>query len=286
MIRVLSPGLLSTIQDLGRPGYAAWGVSMSGAADALSLRAGNRLVGNPPGLPAIEMTMTGGAFEFAVDAVVAVTGALPLWQRRQVRAGEVVRCGPFHEGARQYLCVRGGIAVPRIMGSASTHVVTGVGGRPLRKGEALSIGLADGPLPAQESLPAPSKTSRLRVIPGPQSEWFGEEFYAETYRVSPQSDRMGLRLEGPPVTARITAQLLTEGVPLGAIQITTGGAPIILFVEHQTTGGYPKIASVISADFHTLGQLRPRDRVAFTRVSLEEAIEALRQQGRWLDELA
>lgn len=286
MIRVVSPGLLATIQDLGRPGYAAWGVSASGAADALALRSGNRLVGNPPGLPGIEMTMTGGAFEFTEDAVVALTGALSTWSRKLVRAGEIVRCGPFQEGARQYLCVRGGIHAEPVMGSASTHVVTGIGGRPLRKEELLSIGDTHGPLPVRDSVPAPARTSSIRVTPGPQGHWFGEDFFRATYRVSPQSDRMGLRLDGPPVPARITTQLLTEGVPLGAVQITAAGHPIILFVEHQTTGGYPKIASVISADLHTLAQLRPRDEIAFTVVTLEQAIEALRDQEAWLDALA
>jgi antagonist of KipI len=286
MILVLSPGLLATVQDLGRPGYAASGVSASGAADALALRAGNLLVGNHPRSAGIEMTMTGGAFEFAVDAVVAITGATPIWRQRQVRAGEVIRCGPFEKGARQYLCVRGGIDAPLTMGSASAHLVTGVGGRPLRKGDTLRIGVPDGRPAKQESVDAPERSTVIRVTPGPQSHWFGEEFYAARYRVSPQSDRMGLRLEGPPVRTRGDAQLLTEGVSLGAVQITTGGHPIILFVEHQTTGGYPKIANVISADFHTLGQLRPRDEITFTQVTLDEALEMLRRQESWLGELA
>jgi antagonist of KipI len=285
MIRVISPGLLATVQDLGRPGYADIGVSASGAADALALRAGNLLAGNPPGAPAIEMTMTGGVFEFHCDAVAALAGAIPVWHRRRVRSGETLRCEPLTNGARLYLCVRGGIAAPTVMGSASAHLVTGLGGKALRRGETLAIGSAAGPLPRRDAIGAPARRPALRVTPGPQSHWFDDDFYSASWRLSPHSDRMGLRLEGPPVAAITGAQLLTEGVTLGAVQVPAGGQPIILFVEHQTTGGYPKIASVISADFHSLAQLRAHDRVAFERVTLDDALHALRRQEEWLGAL-
>jgi antagonist of KipI len=286
MIRVVSPGLLSTVQDLGRPGYADIGVSAGGAADALTLRAGNLLAGNPPGAPAIEMTMTGGAFEFQCAAVICLAGGIPVWQRRRVLPGEVVRCGTLSDGARLYLCVRGGITAPLVMGSASTHVLTGVGGRPLRKGDILAFGAAAGPLPRRDAVDAPERRRDLRVTPGPQSHWFDDAFYQASWRVSRHSDRMGLRLEGPPIPSQRSAELLTEGVALGAVQVPPGGEPIILFVEHQTTGGYPKVANVISADFHSLGQLRPHDSVTFSRVTLEEALGALRRQEEWLRGLA
>jgi antagonist of KipI len=284
MIRIVSAGLLTTVQDLGRPGYADIGVSASGAADALSLRAGNLLVGNPPHAAALEMTMTGGAFEFGCDALAVFTGAVPVWEPVKVRAGDVLRCPPLAAGARAYLCVRGGIDAPRIMGSASAHVTTGLGGRALRRMDELRIGIPTGPEPPLRSVTPPARRAVLRVTPGPQSDWFGNEFYAVQYRVSEHSDRMGVRLEGPEVPAP-ERQLITEGVPLGAVQIPPGGQPIILFVEHQTTGGYPKIANVITADLHTVGQLRPRDPVSFERVDFDTALPALREQEKWLAEL-
>ncbi len=287
-IRVVSPGLLTTVQDLGRFGWAHFGVSASGAADALALRAGNLLVGNAEGAAALEMTRLGGAFEFEAPAVIALTGSdfgagLPLWSAVAVRAGDIVRCGPTRSGARCYLAVRGGLAVPRAMGSASVHVATGVGGRPLRKGDVLPIGeeAVRQPHAGQSAPPECERAGALRVTPSAQAEWFGDELYRGAYTVVEASDRMGLRLRGVPIPSP-AGQMLTEGVPLGAIQAPPDGQPIILFVEHQTTGGYPKPAAVISADFWRLGQLRPRDQVRFERVKMERAAQLLREQERWL----
>jgi len=287
-IRVLSPGLQTTVQDLGRFGYAHFGVSASGAADPLALRAGNLLVGNAENAAALEMTLVGGSFEFETDAVIALTGSdfgagLPLWTALEIKAGQTVRCGATRSGARCYLAVRGGIGVPKAMGSASVHVVTGVGGRPLRAGDALSIGDAAIRRPRAGLRHAPEfpRAGPLRVTPGPQAHWFSGELYAAAYRVAEESNRMGIRLRGPAIPSP-AGHMLTEGVPLGAIQIPPDGQPIILFVEHQTTGGYPKPANVISADFWRLGELRPRDEVRFERVTLEQALDLLRQQEQWL----
>jgi len=288
-IRVLSPGMLTTVQDLGRFGWAHMGVSASGAADPFALRAGNLLVGNAENAAALEMTLLGGAFEFEGDAVVALTGSdfgagLPLWTAVEVRAGQTIRCGASLSGARCYLSVRGGIGVPKVMGSASTHVMTGVGGRPLRKGDVLAIGSEavrrPRPAAAREVPPLPS-AAPLRVTDGPQAESFAGELYRGTYTVSEESNRMGLRLRGPAIPSA-AGHMLTEGVPLGAVQVPPDGQPIILFVEHQTTGGYPKPANVISADFRRLGQLRPRDAVTFERVTIEQALRLLQQQEQWL----
>jgi KipI family sensor histidine kinase inhibitor len=287
-IRVLSPGLQTTIQDLGRFGYAHFGISASGAADPLALRAGNLLVGNAENAAALEMTLVGAALEFQTDAVIALTGSdfgagLPLWTPVEIKAGATVRCGPTRSGARAYLAVRGGIGVPKTMGSASVHVVTGVGGRPLRAGDALPIGDAAIRRPRTGSRRAPefARAGPLRVTSGPQAHWFSGELYAAAYQVAEDSDRMGLRLRGPAIPSP-AGHMLTEGVPLGAIQVPPDGQPIILFVEHQTTGGYPKPANVISADFWRLGQLRPRDEVRFERVTLEQALDLLRRQDQWL----
>ncbi len=283
-MRVLSPGFLTTVQDLGRYGYAHLGVSASGAADALSLRAGNLLVGNPEKAAALEMTLTGGSFEFSAPATVALTGSefaadAPWWRAFEVKAGETLRIGPTRAGARCCLSVRGGIAVPLVLGSASTHLLTGMGGfegRALRKGDVLPVGEnAAGP-PRRGTFRIELPRDVLRVTPGPQRGWFSRGLDGTSYRVTEDSNRMGLRLEGPP--AAYTGEMLTEGVSLGAIQVTPGGQPIILFVEHQTTGGYPKIANVITADLAAVGQLRPRDEVRFEEVTLDEAIGLLRAQ--------
>jgi biotin-dependent carboxylase-like uncharacterized protein len=279
---------LTTVQDLGRPGYAHLGISASGAADALSLRAGNLLVGNAEGAPALEMTLAGGTFEFESPAMVALAGAdfqasIPLWTALEVKPGEQVRCGHAQSGARCYLCVGGGIHVPLVLGSASTHLLTGLGGlegRSLKRGDVLTCGAR--PLRAASPLMGTHGAERIpsgiiRVTaPGDAGV-----LSRPTWEVQSDSDRMGLRLWGPALDGH-SGLMLTEGVPLGAIQAPPDGQPIILFVEHQTTGGYPKIANVISADLHVVGQLRPRDRVRFEQVSIDAALKLLEAQEEWL----
>ena len=311
IIQVQAPGLLTTVQDLGREGFGAMGVSASGAADAVSLRIGNRLVGNAEGAAGLEMTLLGGRFVFWEGAVFALTGSdfaatldgapMALWASHQAKERQTLRVGPTQAGARCYLCVRGGIEVKPFLGSASTHLLSGLGGhegRALRQGDALKVGPSKGSYrqrkldgTAWERL-KPRKV--LRVTPGPQSDWFPEAakkiFYGSTYRVAEESNRMGLRLEGPAIpegvhgNARGSAhgEMISEGVSLGAVQITAGGLPIILFVEQQTTGGYPKIANVISADLHSLGQLRPRDEIGFELVDWETARTLLLEQEELL----
>jgi antagonist of KipI len=309
VIQVQEPGLFTTVQDLGRDGFGPLGVSPSGAADAISLRLGNRLIGNAEGAAALEMTLLGGTFLFSEGAVLALTGSdfgatldgkpVGPWTQVEVHPRQVLRLGPTRSGARCYLCVQGGIAVKLFLDSASTHILSGLGGqdgRALRKGDVLNIGsvnkgslnkgFAIGSvrttmLSAQtlEQL-APRKV--LRVTPGPQSDWFDEAsrraFYAGTYRVAEASNRIGLRLEGAPISAPSGGEMISEGIALGAIQVPDGGLPIILFVEQQTTGGYPKIANVISADLHSLGQLRPRDEIRFEEVGWETARSLLKEQ--------
>lgn len=302
-IRVQAPGLFTTVQDLGREGFGPMGVSASGAADAIALRIGNRLAGNPEGAAALEMTLVGGAFLFERDAAIAVTGAdfgasldgirLTMWSSAQARAGQTLAQGTSGSGARSYLCVGGGIAVKPFLGSASTHALSSLGGfkgRALRKGDRLEIGAANSLL-RKRSLSAqalerlrPRKV--LRVTEGPQSDWFADSAWemlcGNTFRVTEQSNRMGIRLEGPEIAVDARREMITEGVSLGAIQVTPSGQPIILFVEQQTTGGYPKIANVISADMHSLGQLRPRDEVRLERIKMDEARALFREQEELL----
>jgi antagonist of KipI len=287
-IRVVAAGLQSTVQDLGRFRWAHHGVSASGAADPLALRAGNLLVGNAENAAAIEMTLTGGTFEFDNDTVVALTGSdfgagLPLWEAVGIRSGQTVRFTATREGARCYMAVRGGIGVTKIMGSESVHVMTGVGGRPLRAGDVLPIGDADIRRSRGVAVVPPpyTRAGLIRVTDGPQAGQFGDELYSGEYLVSETSNRMGIRLSGPKIGSP-PGQMLTEGVPLGAVQVPPDGQPIILFVEHQTTGGYPKPANVISADFCRLGQLRPRDQIRFERIGMDLALALLQEQERWL----
>jgi len=214
---------------------------------------------------------------------------LPMWTSIEIRQGQTLKFGPSRSGARAYLSVQGGIAVELFLGSASTHVLSGLGGfegRALRKGDRVEVGTANS-IFRKRSLSAAALESLgprklIRVTDGPQSDWFAESswktFCGNAFRVSEQSNRMGIRLEGPPISLDTSREMITEGVSLGAIQVTRSGQPIILFVEQQTTGGYPKIANVISADLHSLGQLRPRDEIRFERIEMSEARSLLIQQ--------
>jgi len=303
VIEVQEPGLFTTVQDLGREGFGPLGVSASGAADATSLRLGNRLVGNAEGAAGLEMTLLGGTFQFPDGGLVALTGSdfgatldgkpVSLWSSFEARSGQALRLGSTRSGARSYLCVHGGIEVKLFLGSASTHILSGLGGhegRSLQKGDVLKVGPASGAVRKRrlsaQALKAVEPRKVLRLTPGPQSDCFSETsqrlFYASRYRVAEESNRMGIRLEGAAIPAPAGAPMISEGIALGAIQVPDGGQPIILFVEQQTTGGYPKIANVISADLHCLGQLRPRDEVRFERVDWETARSLLREQEEFL----
>lgn len=309
-IVVESPGLQTTVQDLGRPGWAHLGVSTSGAADPLALRAGNRLLGNPDGAPALEMPLFGGSFRFDGPACFAITGGdfeaslsgqpVGAWQPLNAASGARLEIGRARRGARAYLCVAGGLQTPRLLGSASTHVTSGVGGpgRALRAGDEFSIG-SDAGGAARRNTSAPGRPAiddawlaaaytggPVRIVPGPQFDWFQSEsrdrLAAAEYHVLDQSNRMGLRLAGDRIVRSRPGQLLTEGTPVGAVQVPDDGQPIVLFVEHGTTGGYPKIAAVCAADLHRLGQLRPRDTLRFQWIEIDEAHRLLRRHEELL----
>jgi len=299
-----APGLLTTVQDFGRSGYGALGVSPSGAADPVAFRLANLLVGNASNTAALEMTLLGGSFVFSDPAHIAVTGAdfapringsaVELWRVHKVSAGTKIVFGPTKDFARCYLAIAGGVRVPLFLGSASTHLLSGLGGfkgRALRRGDILALGVPTDDLVPQRIPSASLHTLRprkiLRVTEGAQIDAFSEEarntFFHSKFRVTEQADRTGLRLEGPAIACNSSAEMITEGVPLGAIQITPSGQPIILFVEQQTTGGYPKIANVIGVDLHRLGQLRPRTDVRFERISLTVARSLWIEQERLLN---
>jgi antagonist of KipI len=303
-VLVESPGLLTTVQDLGRPGFGPLGISSSGAADAVALRLGNLLVGNEANSAALEMTLLGGTFVFPDGAVIAVTGAdfgatvndqpLEMWTQRTIEPGTKLKLGSTQNYARSYLAIAGGIDVPPFLGSASTHVVSGLGGfqgRALRKGDVLPVGRPPKRISprrvSQVALFNLKPRKKLRVTDGPQSEQFSEEarqsFFRGLFRASEDSNRLGIHLEGPALSVSTAAEMITEGVTLGAVQITPSGQAIILGVEQQATGGYPKIANVIGADLHRLGQLRPRDEFRFERIPLAVARSLWIEQERLLN---
>jgi antagonist of KipI len=297
---IIAAGFQTTVQDLGRPGFASIGVSASGAADPIAVRVANRLVGNTPEAAALEMTLVGASVRFEADTVIALSGAgtdaavdgvpLPTWHARPMRAGETLVCGPVRDGTRVYLAVRGGIGAGIVLGSASTHLATALGGlegRALRAGDRLSIGKSIAREPSSRpivpwDIPGYRREDRFRVTEGPQADWFAPEartvFHQTSWRVTEACDRMGIRLDGPVLERADARELTTEGVVLGSIQVPRNGLPIVLFVEHQTTGGYPKIATVASVDTARLGQLRPRDPLHFEPVSFDEAVSLMRAQ--------
>jgi biotin-dependent carboxylase-like uncharacterized protein len=268
----------------------------------LSFRVANLLVGNEPFAPVLEMTLLGATFEFHSNADVALSGAAcecvlgkePLARNSLVRveAGSVLQCGSITSGARLYLAVRGGIGVPLVMGSASTDLrgtFGGLEGRRLKAGDFLPVGnVAERRSRSllKNALDRLRLAGPIRVTRGAQADWFTnnefQKFLTSAYRISEQSDRAGLRLIGDAIKPRYQRQLLTDGIPLGAIQVPQDGQPIILFVDQQTTGGYPKIANIIAADMHRVGQMCPRAEVRFEEVSLTDAIQALREQEQWL----
>ena len=294
-IRILNPGLQTTIQDLGRNGYSHYGVSSSGAADDLSFRLGNLIVGNKENLAAIEMTLLGGNYKFDIDANISLTGSkfdakiegesLHFYKNIPIQSGQVLSIGQSLQGSRCYLAVRGGIDINDVLSAKTTHLTSkigGVDGRSLKKDDVLIIGEEQkllNPIIINEMLDI--NMSKLLIIKGLQSNYISKStwkiFLNQEYIVSNLSNRMGIRLEGNSLKLANKNEIITEGVPLGAIQLPSNGYPIISFVEHQTTGGYPKIANVISSELHKVGQLKPGDKFQFELVSLEEA-EALRHE--------
>lgn len=301
-LRVVDPGgPLTTLQDLGRSGYQRFGVPAAGAMDWYALQAANRVVGNPPDAPAIEFAFLGPTLAAERDCLVCVTGGgfrlqvgrreLPAWTAAVLRAGETVQILDDSSGSWGYLAISGGLAVPAVLGSASTYLRGGFGGldgRVLRAGDVLysqmeggyRAELAGGRLD-REAVPTYTQDIDLRVVIGPQQNWFDEEslaiFTGSPYRVSANSDRMGYRLEGQ-LVPRQKGDLLSEGMVFGSVQVPPDGKPIVMMADRPVTGGYPKIATVIRADLPKLAQLRPGEGQArFHGVSVAEAQVTYRQ---------
>ena len=302
---VVEPGLLTTVQDLGRFGYQRVGVPPSGPMDRAACVVANRLVGNSDGAAVLECTIKGPRLEARQSALVAVAGA-PMgftingqeaasWTAVRVRPGDVLGFQMAQAGCRAYLAIAGGVDVPLALGSRATYLrgrLGGLAGRPLQKGDALPVGDAP-PRPAREgrTVPPPLRPAypaerECRVILGPQDDRFTPEgiraFLEGPYDVTPQADRMGYRLKGPEIAHARGHDIVSDGIPLGGIQVPGERQPIVLLVDRQTTGGYTKIATVIGVDIAAIGQTRPGHRIRFRQVTLEEAHAALAAEAAWV----
>jgi len=303
---VLQPGPLSTIQDLGRFGYQQYGVPPSGALDEYAFRIGNMLVGNAENAPSLEITLFGCRLRALRDTVVAITGAdlgaslngkpIPRWESIPIRRGDIISFPRLNSGCRAYLAVSGGFDVPRVMSSAATYTKAGIGGlegRALRRGDILHT--ANPPAPREgirvppEYIPEYHHQNELRVILGPQDDHFTKEgirtFLQAEYTISAQADRMGYRLEGPRIEHKLKADIISDGIPPGAVQVPGDGLPIILLADRQTTGGYTKIATVLSIDLPKLAQAKPGDQVRFRQVTEDEALGYLKEYQQKLQTL-
>jgi antagonist of KipI len=296
MIRVVEPGAFTTVQDLGRPGHAGAGVPPSGAMDAIALRAANLLVGNPEDAAALEITMSGPLLTFETDGVLALAGApfaalldgepVPFGASFAVAADSTLRVERPSHGMRAYLAVRGGIAVPPVLDASSTLVSAGIGGwqgRALASGDYLRAGsAADAPMRRLAGGALPVDHGPVRVVPGPQTDAFTpyglKVFFGEEFTVSPRSDRAGVRLQGTPIIHTGQADLDPEGVVTGAVQVPGDGMPIVLGPDRPVTGGYVKIATVITADLSIIAQARPGDALRFAEVDVETARAAWRDR--------
>ncbi len=269
-LKVIEPGLYTTVQDAGRPGWLRYGLPPGGAMDRDAFNAANALLGNDPRAAVLEATGTMPVLESSHACRMAVAYADGC-DTLEVGAGERTRFGPIRNGYRAYVAVEGGIDVPVVMGSRSTYVQGGLGGlegRVLRAGDRLPVGERHSSAAAEQA-PCPERFGRdaVRVIPGPEAEWFDcgglNTFLTGTFSVSARSDRTGLRLDGTPLTFHSEAQMVSAGLAFGTIQVPPSGLPIIMMADHPSTGGYPRIATVVDGDLPLLAQLRPGSTVRF-----------------------
>jgi antagonist of KipI len=302
-LTVVRPGMLTTVQDLGRWGYQGVGVPVAGPMDWYSHRLANLRAGNPPAAAALEITLIGP--ELVVDGELTCAtagadfevhvnaGAIDPTRPFRLNTGDRVRFGTRRSGARATLAVGGGLRVPLVLGSRATSLISRMGpfgGRALKAGDRLPVGEATPPIATTSGVPLASLGggARLRVILGPHDERFTEDarrsFTSARYIVTPESNRMGYRLAGPALDRHDTSELLSDATPIGSLQVPPSGLPILLMADRQTTGGYPRIATVITADLPLAGQLAPGDWVEFVECSPAEAVTALRQREAGLQE--
>lgn len=309
-LEIIEVNGLATIQDAGRTGWRKFGVPASGAMDAFAFRAANRLAGDDPNTAVIEIGMGGIALRALRDCVVSVAGVgfalsiyiwdFPLWSSYYVRGGWTIRLDKLDSGMWAYLAVSGGVQTPPTLGSASTYLrgpFGGFDGRQLQAGDVLRSGTPSRPLDdlAARTLPESARPQYsdnpvLDVVMGPQERYFTEEsiatFLSQEYTVSPTSDRMGYRLEGPTLTHCNKTELLSEGMTTGTVQVPSSGQPIVMMADSPTTGGYPKIGTVASADLPLLAQCVPgRSKIRFRRTTVAKAQKKYRELMRGLEEI-
>ncbi|HPJ47716.1 MAG TPA: biotin-dependent carboxyltransferase family protein [Synergistales bacterium] len=300
-VEIISPGVLSTVQDLGRYGFQAFGMPVAGALDRYSLMVGNLVVGNDLRSAGLEITISGPELLFRSERLVCITGGdlspkindrdVPVWQGLMLHEGDVLSFGGArNRGARSWICIGGGIDTPPVMGSRSTYLRGGLGGhegRRLERGDILPLGAPDIFSRRGEGFVVPRELRQnyierpvIRVIPDPREALIAPEgvecFYTSSYRIGPDSDRMGYRLQGPLIRHKESPDMISDAVPWGAIQVPGNGLPIIMMADCQTTGGYPKIAGVISADLGLLSMMLPGDHLSFRRCAVTEAADASR----------
>ncbi|MFN0017403.1 MAG: biotin-dependent carboxyltransferase family protein, partial [Pirellulaceae bacterium] len=308
-IQVIRPGLLTTVQDLGRLGKQRYGVVVGGAMDTFALRMANLLVGNEEGVAALEMTLLGPTLRFEQDTLVALCGGefratvgdvpLPTWRPVFIGKGSVLTCGSAISGCRGYLAIAGGIDVPMVLGSRSTYLhgkFGGHDGRAMREGDLLNIShstLAVSRTPSPWRVgsvtPAYDDHPTLRVLLGSEFDGLSsqsqEQLFHSEFVVTPQSDRMGYRLSGPPLQRQSPRELISDAVCPGVIQVPADGQPILLMADCATTGGYPKAACIANVDLPLAAQLRPGDRLRFAAISLAEAQSLLRDREADIERL-
>ena len=306
MIEIITPGLLTTVQDFGRVGVMKNGFTQNGAMDRYSMTVANRLCGNCDSAPVLEMTVLGVTARFTQDTVVCVSGAdfcakindKPIKRNKayKINKGDILSMGAAKSGMRAYLAVAGGIVGEYVFGSASTNLKFAFGGhfgKKLQSGDVLSIGTGAFPLGDIDKWEIPeseySKDAQLRVVLGPQNDMFTDEdirlFLSQEYKVTSQSDRMGIRLSGEPLKSKNGMDIISDGIVFGSVQVPNSGEPIILMADHQTTGGYAKIATVISVDLPRASQLLAGNTVRFKSVTVEEAEQEAKKQKRFFDNL-
>ncbi len=298
-LKTIRKGALTTIQDLGRYGYMKYGVSVSGAMDRFALRVGNVLVGNDEGAAGIEATVIGPKFVALSELKVAFTGAdlspeingirSPMWSGVNVKEGDVISFGVLRSGCRAYVCISGGIDVPLTLSSRSTHVRTGLGGfgRALIQGDIIHVKKVNSDVGkvissnklANEHIPIYSSDWLVRVVLGPQNEYFTpmgiRTFFEAEYTIDSESDRMGYRLSGRRIEHKGRTDIITDATPPGSVEVPGSGMPIILMADALTSGGYPKIAAVITVDQDKLAQAKPGDKIKFEKVSITQAHKLL-----------
>ena len=306
MIEIITPGILTTVQDFGRVGVMKNGFTQNGAMDRYSMTVANRLCGNCDSAPVLEMTVLGVTTRFTQDTVICVSGAdfgakindKPIKRNKayKINNGDILSMGAAKSGMRAYLAVAGGIVGEYVFGSASTNLKFAFGGhfgKKLQSGDVLSIGTGAFPLGEIDKWEIPeseySKDAQLRVVLGPQNEMFTNEdirlFLSQEYEVTAQSDRMGIRLSGEPLKSKNGMDIISDGIVFGSVQVPNSGEPIILMADHQTTGGYAKIATVISVDLPRASQLLAGNTVRFKSVTVEEAEQEAKKQKRFFDNL-